>query len=305
MVKKILWGVLVLMMSNAEVFSKTKEDQFIDSIVQDNILDQVHGLYDGVFKKSNHKDISFSVKADGSIASELEKQLEKKVGEYLKKATPWAGFVGEEGYQHMPKNAEGYVWYMDPIDGTISFKNGLDTFAMTLTLAKGTDPLVTIIYFPNTGVIFKAYKGRGAFKNDQKISISDKSLNKNGVLSHSDLYAFEMAKRGNVLTFIKGLGCVPRTYTDIHGYTLVSDNKILGKFDAAGALWDLLPGFLLVREAGGDAIFYFSENPTEDLYGSMLVGPSSIVREVHSKIIAANLIDPKDAFINVIPGVKS
>lgn len=228
---------------------------------------------------------SFISKSDGSLVSGFEKDVEYKIGKYLKEITPWASFEGEEGYKHITNNQEKYKWYIDPIDGTISFKNGLTTFGLTLTLVKDLEPLVTLIFFPKLNETYTAYKGYGAFLNGKKITINSyNSKDKHKIIARSDSYVFRNYNSKQALEKIEQLPFYIRTYTDIHAYSLVATGKIAAKIDAAAALWDLFPGILLIKEAGGVYYFYPAENSSNDHYGSLILGHKSVVEELHEKL---------------------
>jgi fructose-1,6-bisphosphatase/inositol monophosphatase family enzyme len=161
----------------------------------------------------------------------------------------------------------------------------LDTFGFTLTLVHEETPLATIIDFPKLGKTYKAYRHQGATVNEMPIHVR-KGVSEKGLFATSDDYAFKMSNRQEVLPYLRELPCIVRTQTDIHAYCLVAEGKFMGKFDAAGALWDLWPGYLLITEAGGECLFFPAENPTDDLAGSMLLGSRETVRQVFSGLQA-------------------
>lgn len=230
----------------------------------------------------NRNKVAFEIKSDGSLVSNLEQEVERVIGNYLKQVTPWAGFQGEEGFNFMASQGPSdYKWYLDPIDGTISFRNGLDTFAFTLTLVKGDSAIATIIKFPRLERVYTAYSGQGVRLNDKPIKIGNALKNEKGIFALSDNYTFSMTNRETVLKELHQLPYVVRNITDIYGYCMVAEGKCVAKFDAAGALWDLWPGHLLIEEAGGKCYFFPLKNPTEDLAGSMLIGDPAIVDKIY------------------------
>lgn len=259
-------------------------DSFVESLVEKKILEQCVAIFRETFHSfEKREEIAFETKVDGSLVSNLELEVERAVGEFLKRETPWAGFQGEEGvFYEAPSGEMGYRWYLDPIDGTTSFHNHWDTFAFTLTLVKNGEALVTAIDFPRLAKTYKAYLGRGAFLNENPISLENALRTEKAILALSDQYTFEMTERKEVLEKLRTLPYIPRTVTDIHGYCMVAEGKCIAKFDAAGALWDLWPGYLLIREAGGECLFFSLPEQTEDLAGSMLVGHPEVISVIHA-----------------------
>lgn len=245
-------------------------DEAITFLQKNSLLEDCTTTFRDVFKQ--FPQVDFKMKNDGSLVSDLELEIEKVIGGYLKEKTPWAGFQGEEGTAYPPAlEGSQFKWYLDPIDGTISFRNGIDTFAFTLTLVHGNEALATVIDFPRLDATYQAFKNRGAFKNNQRIRVSDNPSEKS-VFALSDDYTFKMVDRQTSLHSLRELPFIVRTQTDIHAYCLVAEGKCIGKFDAAGGLWDLWPGYLLIKEAEGECHFFPIDKGSEDLAGSMLIG---------------------------------
>jgi myo-inositol-1(or 4)-monophosphatase len=257
----------------------------IPQIVEEKILENSLEIFKAVFSK--YSTVEFALKGDGSLVSNLELSVEKEISTYLMEKTPWAGFRGEEGIEFEPLTGPtGYKWYLDPIDGTISFCNGLDTFAFTMTLVHDNEAVAALVYFPRLEKTYTAFKDGGAFLNGKKLSIHARPQHPKMVFAVSDRYTFEMVERENVLKTLLELPYITRTITDIYGYCMVAEGKCGGKFDAAGALWDLWPGYLLIQEAGGECLYFPVENPTDDLAGSMLIGNKRVVSEVYESLKA-------------------
>ncbi|GHT90898.1 histidinol phosphate phosphatase [Alphaproteobacteria bacterium] len=258
---------------------------------------------------AQHALSTFDIKANGSLCSKFEKEIEENIRCFLCEKYPDIKFIGEESCTSETKITDELTWYMDPIDGTISFKNNIGLYGSTLTLADGINPLASMVYFPVYKDRYISYLGNGAFKNNQKISIANRGEENFSVICHSDLYTFELSQRTEWLYVIQQMDSVPRnfiprTYTDVFGYSLVADGSAVAKFDAACAIWDLLPVFLLIREAGGSTVIYMNDNPTCENFCSMLSGEKSVVKKIHSELKAKISIKDGTCFFNEIPNVQ-
>jgi myo-inositol-1(or 4)-monophosphatase len=256
----------------------------IENLSQEKILEQCVELFRATFYDyEKRNEVAFQTKSDGSLVSNLELEIETVIGGFLKEKTPWAGFQGEEGICYdATVGGNEYRWYLDPIDGTTSFHNRWDTFAFTLTLVKNSEALATVIDFPRLSRTYIAYLGLGAFLNQKPITLKGALQSEKPIFALSDQYTFEMTQREAVLHKLRSLPYIPRTVTDIYGYCMVAEGKCIAKFDAAGALWDLWPGYLLIREAGGKCLFFSLPQQTEDLVGSMLVGHPEIIDRIYT-----------------------
>ena len=64
-----------------------------------------------------------------------------------------------------------YYWCIDPIDGTKEFikKNG--EFTVNIALIHKNTPVLGVVYAPVLNEMYRAKKGEGAFKNNQKLPL--------------------------------------------------------------------------------------------------------------------------------------
>jgi 3'(2'), 5'-bisphosphate nucleotidase len=64
-----------------------------------------------------------------------------------------------------------YYWCIDPIDGTKEFikKNG--EFTVNIALIHNDAPILGVVYAPAMGDMYKAKKGEGSFKNNEKLPL--------------------------------------------------------------------------------------------------------------------------------------
>ena len=112
--------------------------------------------------------------AGGDISRNIDITAEKTVLDYLREIHFDCVVLGEEcGRVELSKNPKGFV-LMDAIDGSANSVRGLPFFCCSLAFATEeklstvTDAVVTNL---STGDLYSASKGKGAFKNDKRISV--------------------------------------------------------------------------------------------------------------------------------------
>jgi myo-inositol-1(or 4)-monophosphatase len=112
--------------------------------------------------------------AGGDISRNIDITAEKTVLDYLKEIHFDCVVLGEEcGRVEISKNPKGFV-LMDAIDGSANSVRGLPFFCCSLAfateekLSSVTDAVVTNL---STGDLYSASKGKGAFKNDKRITV--------------------------------------------------------------------------------------------------------------------------------------
>lgn len=84
---------------------------------------------------------------------------------------------------------EGYVWVVDPIDGTINFFLSDDNWAISIALVKDGQTVAGTIYMPAKGMLFSARESGGAIKElDVGHTRSTLAVNEESKLSDSQIW---------------------------------------------------------------------------------------------------------------------
>ena len=94
--------------------------------------------------------------------------------EELGKAFPEAEFVGEEGENDF--SISGLRFIIDPIDGTTNFMQDYRCSCISVALCQGNEVIAGVVYNPYTNELFSAEKGKGAYLNGTRISVSERPL---------------------------------------------------------------------------------------------------------------------------------
>ena len=99
--------------------------------------------------KYYRRNIAAKVKADRTLVTEADLEIEKLACTMVDERFPEHGFMGEEfGVSRADRPLK---WCVDPIDGTESFVYGLLTFGVLISLAYYGKPLLGILEMPAIG----------------------------------------------------------------------------------------------------------------------------------------------------------
>ena len=150
----------------------------------------------------------------------------------------------------------GEWWVVDPAEGNINHLHGLPEWAVTATLVRDNEPVLTAVHLPLTGQTYTALAGAGAHVDGQPLRVSQaRDLGLSLVATSQarpDEDARVVRRVGDSITAMLLNALVVRTSVPA---TLHLLNVAAGRVDAfwqfAGARADLLGGALLVAEAGG------------------------------------------------------
>ncbi len=179
--------------------------------------------------------------------TEVDQQVEKNLKAELAKVVPEASFVGEEFGGN--RDSECF-WLVDPIDGTGHYIRGIPFCTTMLALIKDKQVVFSAIYDFVNDIIYHAEFGKGAYKNDEKILVSEQPL-RGAYLTYEINYRNQENKA--LITNIQRRANVMHTLSAGFEFILVATGKIEGRLTYDGFVkdYDYTPGSLLVSEAGG------------------------------------------------------
>lgn len=150
-------------------------------------------------------------------------------------------------------------WLSDPIDGTGHFIRGIPFCTTMLALVdKGQVAFALIYDFVNDDV-YHAELGKGAYKNDEKISVSDRTLQQ--AYLHCEVNSNKEENRA-VLSVVENKANLINTLNSGFEFVLVACGKTDGRivYNGFGKDYDFAAGTLLVKEAGGIVRNFKSDN---------------------------------------------
>lgn len=187
-----------------------------------------------------------------NIVTKYDLLVQKKLKEELLKLIPDAFFLGEEEDSNFEEKK--YTFIVDPIDGTTNFSRNLSASAISVALLKEDKPIIGVCYNPYTDELFYAKKGGGAYLNDKKISVSDKTLKEGLLLSGSSPYKENL--RLKTLEIHKKMvlkaGDFRRFGSAVIELCMIASGRAEAYFELSLMPWDFAAASLILKEAGGN-----------------------------------------------------
>ncbi len=214
-----------------------------------------------------------TVKGRGNLMTETDLAMEREIKTTLAREFPAHRILAEE--TSSDTDTAGWVWVVDPLDGTRNFVSGIPYFSVNIALCLGGDPVVAVTYDPNQDEIFSAEQGAGAWVNDVPAGASGQPSLATSVVSVDVGYD---EQRGRSL-----LRLARELLPDIQTIR-ISGSAALGlAYAACGRYdlfihrylypWDVAAGILLVQEAGGTITNDRGEPITLDSRSAIAGGP--------------------------------
>ena len=124
----------------------------------------------GALAKTMQRDVSLSVKQDGSVVTEADISANNLIIRALKRLTPDIPIISEENpeqeNQKILMEARD-VWAIDPLDVTANYAAGGNTYSINIARITDGIPVMGVLYFPGLSELYytgddgKAYKQLG------------------------------------------------------------------------------------------------------------------------------------------------
>ena len=135
-------------------------------------------------------------KGDVNFVTEYDKAVQDFLIENIKKIYPKANFIAEEKDNDSDALKSGLCFIIDPIDGTTNFIKDYKTSAISVGAFLNGEGVFGGILNPYLGELFTAEKGKGAYLNGQKITVSTAEFEKSVfAFGSSPYYKKELADK--------------------------------------------------------------------------------------------------------------
>ena len=153
-----------------------------------------------------------SYKGDKTIVTIADTEINSYLIKKVKEKYPLHSVDGEE--EQFGKS--DYVWVCDPVDGTAMYARHIPVAVFSLALVIKGQSMVGVVFDPFTNSLYTAIKGKGAYKNGEKITVNDYGLEDMKTVCHYDSWVGADYNISKVLqelqtkTYLVGLGSIIR-----------------------------------------------------------------------------------------------
>ena len=191
------------------------------------------------------------MKARNDWVSAADRESETAIIDAIRARCPGDAFLGEEGGA---SGSSERTWIVDPLDGTSNYLQHFPVWSISIALRQGDELIAGVIYEPLRDLFFTAERGSGAFRNGERMHVSDQA----GVEGSFLATGFPFRAQSYVSAYVKIFEDVIRVAKGVRragsaaldlAYTAAG--VFDGFFEMHLAPWDVAAGSVLVREAGG------------------------------------------------------
>lgn len=171
--------------------------------------------------------------------------------EKLATLLPGSGFYcEEEDAQSFDKDQ---VWVIDPIDGTANYSRGISDCCISVALVQGGELQLGVVFSPWRDELYCAERGRGAFFNGERITVSPRPFEDGLFCTAMSTYRKEFAHSCSDIIFdiYMQSNDTRRFGSAALELCLLARGVIELYFELRLQPWDYAAGTLILREAGG------------------------------------------------------
>lgn len=193
-------------------------------------------------------------KADGSLITEADLAMQRRLQRELAARWPDFAFLGEEmpaAEQQALLAASGRgLWCLDPLDGTSNFAAGIPFFAVSLALFGDGRVQAAVVLDPVRGECFSALRGGGAWLNGRPLVAAAPTTRLAQAMAMVDLKRLparlvEALAHATPYRSQRSFGSVALDWC------WIAAGRCQVYLHGGQKLWDYAAGRLVLQEAGG------------------------------------------------------
>jgi len=161
--------------------------------------------------------------------------------------------LSEETAGEVEEWREGWLWVVDPLDGTHNYSQGIPVFSFNIALCHDGEPLLALTRAPATGDEFFATRGGGLQMNGASASVAATASLRQSVLGVD--MGYDDGRAAMLISLISDI------WPGVQAVRVMGSAALGLAFAASGRYdlfvhnflfpWDLAAGIMLVQEGGG------------------------------------------------------
>jgi myo-inositol-1(or 4)-monophosphatase len=196
-------------------------------------LRELHGRVEDVTYKTDKSD----------IVTEADHRANRIITTVIANEFPDHTIVSEES--ETVEGSAPYTWVIDPVDGTGNFTHGNPNYAVSIALLDAGEPVMGVVYVPETDELFHAIQGGDAYEGDIRIVTTDRGrLDESMLLTGYDPEGEFLAHYYDETRGVRSLGSAALNLC----YLASGSADALWEYDTYP--WDVAAGLVIARAAG-------------------------------------------------------
>ena len=180
-----------------------------------------------------------------------DRESEEIIINGIEREFPDDGYISEE--RESKDSHSGYVWIIDPLDGTVNYSRGIPHCCVSIACTGGGRDEFGVVYDFFRREMFTGKKGGGAFLNGDKIKTSTTQRIKDAVICFGLMKGEEEIESG--MDVLKSVAFKVKKIRTMGSAALDLCYVAAGRIDLFMEVglqpWDTAAGKIITEEAGG------------------------------------------------------
>lgn len=201
-------------------------------------------------------DLDQSTKHDGTPVTIADRACESDLRDRIAAAYPEDSILGEEFPSK--EGTSAYQWIIDPIDGTISFVQGVPLFGTMLACMKDAQPILGVITLPALNETVYAANGLGCwhtspFNNNLapvRAHASTTSQLDQALINTTSLSYFNTPPLRALYEQLDAQALHTRGWSDCYGFVLLATGRVDAIIEPVLSIWDFAAAIPIITESG-------------------------------------------------------
>jgi histidinol-phosphatase len=221
-------------------------------------------------------------KRDGTRVTEADRAVEAMARARVAASGITLDVLGEEmgGADVAQPSRSGHArLIIDPIDGTEEFSRGIPTFGTLLAIEQNGEIVAGMASAPALGARWWAYRGEGAYRNGERMSVSDVQHLSEAMVFTTGTGPKKTPEQRVKLRKLLDTARSGRALGGFWQHMLVAEGATEAAVDLTSQPWDLAPLGIIVEEAGGRSTNLAGEH---SIYTKTLVSTNG---KIHDEVL--------------------
>mgnify|MGYP002398920804 CR=1 FL=1 len=206
-----------------------------------------------IYHKAVSNETKITFKQRNEVVTSTDLYIEEELIKIIHRQFPDDRIHSEE----FNRNTElgDRTWLIDPIDGTSNYVHKLNLFVIQVALYDKGEVVLSYIHVPTISKTFYATKGEGSFLNGKQISVYSLGKQPNRLMSMVGL-SHQTEKDKSIFMHLIAFSYkndIKIRILGSLGYEMaaMAEGSFVMLYTDVTNYWDIAPGLLLVKEAGG------------------------------------------------------
>lgn len=188
-----------------------------------------------------------SIRGTNQFAKKTKEKIKKELFFSLKEIKPDYNFL-IDGLDQIKKNSN-FTWIINPLSGYTNFLHSIPHFCISVAIIENFEIISSVVYDPIKDEIFYAAKGKGAYLNDSRLRVSNRSLPSQSIIFLDSKFNNDhKSKENKVISEFKTTRKTGCSDLDLC-YVASGRSEVFYKCSVVKTF--ISAGLLIVKEAGG------------------------------------------------------